>query len=68
VRVNKPSCSILPKATNRKIDLDFIFFSQDSLYELLEYGQIPPNLATEVLLQYDKAVNEALATRKASGQ
>jgi transcription initiation factor TFIIA small subunit len=63
VRVNKPSCSILPKATNRKIDLDFIFFSQDSLYELLEYGQIPPNLATEVLLQYDKAVNEALATR-----
>ncbi|XP_059086147.1 transcription initiation factor IIA subunit 2-like [Tigriopus californicus] len=36
---------------------------QDSLYELMQYGQIPPSLATEVLLQYDKAINEALNSR-----
>jgi len=36
---------------------------QDSLYELLQFGQIPPSLVSEVLVQYDRAVNEALANR-----
>ena len=33
------------------------------MYELLQYGQIPPSLVSEVLVQYDRAVNEALANR-----
>ena len=38
-------------------------YVQDSLFELLQYGQIPPSLVTDVLQHYDRAVNEALATR-----
>ena len=29
----------------------------------MQYGQIPPALAQQILLQFDKAVNEALGTR-----
>ena len=36
---------------------------QDSLYELMQYGQLPPALAQQVLLHFDKSVNEALGTR-----
>jgi transcription initiation factor TFIIA small subunit len=28
-----------------------------------QYGQITPGLAVKVLLQFDKAINQALATR-----
>ena len=41
----------------------FISFLQDSLYELMQYGQVPPSLASTVLLHFDKAINEALSTR-----
>ena len=41
----------------------FPAFRQDSLYELLQYGQVPASLVSEVLVQYDRAVNEALANR-----
>lgn len=30
---------------------------------MLQYGQITPQLAIKVLLQFDKAINQALATR-----
>ncbi|KAE8745594.1 Transcription initiation factor IIA subunit 2 [Frankliniella fusca] len=36
---------------------------QESLDELIQYGQITPQLAMKVLLQFDKAVNSALAAR-----
>ncbi len=36
---------------------------QDSLYELVQYGQIPPSLANDVLLHFDKSVNDALSSR-----
>ncbi|KYM82371.1 Transcription initiation factor IIA subunit 2 [Atta colombica] len=36
---------------------------QESLDELIQYGQITPQLAIKVLLQFDKAINQALATR-----
>ncbi|XP_011879266.1 PREDICTED: transcription initiation factor IIA subunit 2 [Vollenhovia emeryi] len=36
---------------------------QESLDELMQYGQITPQLALKVLLQFDKAINQALATR-----
>lgn len=36
---------------------------QDSLYELMQYGQLPPNLASEVLLHFDKSINAALSSR-----
>ena len=29
----------------------------------MQYGQIPSSLANQVLLQYDKSINEALASR-----
>jgi len=29
----------------------------------MQYGQITPQLAIKVLLQFDKAINQALATR-----
>ena len=30
---------------------------------MFQYGQITPQLAIKVLLQFDKAINQALATR-----
>ncbi|XP_073997090.1 general transcription factor IIA subunit 2 [Rhodnius prolixus] len=36
---------------------------QESLDELVQYGQIPTHLAAKVLLQFDKCINNALATR-----
>jgi len=30
---------------------------------IFQYGQITPQLAIKVLLQFDKAINQALATR-----
>jgi transcription initiation factor TFIIA small subunit len=36
---------------------------QESLDELIEMGQISPQLALKVLLHFDKAVNTALAQR-----
>lgn len=30
---------------------------------MLQYGQITPQLAIKVLLQFDKVINQALATR-----
>ncbi|EFN85582.1 Transcription initiation factor IIA subunit 2 [Harpegnathos saltator] len=36
---------------------------QESLDELIQYGQITPQLAIKVLLQFDKVINQALATR-----
>nr|CAG4638877.1 EOG090X0L7F [Cyclestheria hislopi] len=36
---------------------------QESLDELIQYGQITPQLALKVLLQFDRAMNNALATR-----
>ncbi|KAK0082324.1 hypothetical protein PV326_007234 [Microctonus aethiopoides] len=36
---------------------------QESLDELIQYGQITPQLAIKVLLQFDKAINQALANR-----
>jgi transcription initiation factor TFIIA small subunit len=35
---------------------------QESLDELIQYGQITPQLAIKVLLQFDKSINTALAT------
>ncbi|GFN83212.1 transcription initiation factor iia subunit 2 [Plakobranchus ocellatus] len=36
---------------------------QESLDEQIQLGQISPNLALKVLLQFDKAINQALANR-----
>ncbi len=36
---------------------------QESLDELIQCSQITPQLALKVLLQFDKAINNALATR-----
>lgn len=36
---------------------------QESLDELIQGGQITPQLALKVLLQFDKAINTALANR-----
>nr|ABM55601.1 transcription initiation factor IIA gamma chain-like protein [Maconellicoccus hirsutus] len=36
---------------------------QESLDELIQYGQITPQLAIKVLLQFDKTINNALATK-----
>ena len=36
---------------------------QESLDELIQCGQITPQLALKVLLQFDKAINQALANR-----
>ncbi|XP_062573886.1 transcription initiation factor IIA subunit 2-like [Saccostrea cucullata] len=36
---------------------------QESLDELISCGQITPQLALKVLLQFDKAINTALANR-----
>ncbi|XP_025081955.1 transcription initiation factor IIA subunit 2-like [Pomacea canaliculata] len=36
---------------------------QESLDELIQMGQISPQLALKVLLQFDKAINTALAQR-----
>ncbi|XP_064596492.1 transcription initiation factor IIA subunit 2-like [Liolophura sinensis] len=36
---------------------------QESLDELIQCGQITPQLALKVLLQFDKAINNGLATR-----
>ncbi|XP_046350360.1 transcription initiation factor IIA subunit 2-like [Haliotis rubra] len=36
---------------------------QESLDELIQCGQISPGLALKVLLQFDKAINNALANR-----
>jgi len=36
---------------------------QESLDELIQCGQITPQLALKVLLQFDKAINTALANR-----
>ncbi|XP_045183723.1 transcription initiation factor IIA subunit 2-like [Mercenaria mercenaria] len=36
---------------------------QESLDELIQLGQITPQLALKVLLQFDKAINLALASR-----
>jgi transcription initiation factor TFIIA small subunit len=35
----------------------------ESLDELTQYGQITPQLATKVMLQFDKSINTVLATR-----
>ncbi|KAI9579136.1 transcription initiation factor IIA subunit 2 [Glossina fuscipes] len=36
---------------------------QESLDELIQYGQITPALALKVLLQFDKCINNALSQR-----
>lgn len=36
---------------------------QESLDELVQYGQIPSPLANRVLLQFDKSMNTALSSR-----
>lgn len=36
---------------------------QESLDELVQYGQITPQLQVKVLLQFDKSMNHALSTR-----
>jgi transcription initiation factor TFIIA small subunit len=36
---------------------------QESLDELIQLGQITPQLALKVLLQFDKSINQALSTR-----
>eukprot|EP00099_Drosophila_melanogaster_P015617 NP_524467.1 Transcription-factor-IIA-S [Drosophila melanogaster] len=36
---------------------------QESLDELIQYGQITPGLAFKVLLQFDKSINNALNQR-----
>ncbi|KAI8425122.1 hypothetical protein MSG28_006968 [Choristoneura fumiferana] len=36
---------------------------QESLDELIQYGQITPALAVKVLLQFDKSINQALSNR-----
>ncbi|RZB54410.1 transcription initiation factor IIA subunit 2, partial [Asbolus verrucosus] len=36
---------------------------QESLDELIQYGQITPQLASRVLLLFDKSINMTLATR-----
>ncbi|XP_044744494.1 transcription initiation factor IIA subunit 2 [Coccinella septempunctata] len=36
---------------------------QESLDELIQYGQITPQLASKVVLQFDKSINQTLATK-----
>jgi len=36
---------------------------QESLDELIQYGQITPQLAYKVLLQFDRSMNKALAEK-----
>jgi transcription initiation factor TFIIA small subunit len=36
---------------------------QESLDELVQYGQVSPSLANRILLQFDKSMNNALSTR-----
>lgn len=36
---------------------------QESLDELIQFGQITPQLALKVLLQFDKSINTALNTK-----
>ncbi|KAB0796964.1 hypothetical protein PPYR_11025 [Photinus pyralis] len=36
---------------------------QESLDELIQYGQITPQLGSKVLLQFDKSINQMLASR-----
>nr|CAG4649029.1 EOG090X0L7F [Polyphemus pediculus] len=36
---------------------------QESLDELIQYGQITPQLALKVLLQFDRSMNKALAEK-----
>ncbi|ESO09277.1 hypothetical protein HELRODRAFT_73469 [Helobdella robusta] len=36
---------------------------QESLDELIQVGQITPQLALKVLLQFDKSINQALSNR-----
>lgn len=36
---------------------------QESLDELVQYGQITPQLQVKVMLQFDKSINHALSTR-----
>lgn len=36
---------------------------QESLDELIQYGQITPQLALKVLVQFDKSINTALSTK-----
>lgn len=36
---------------------------QESLDELIQYGQITPQLALKVLVQFDKSINAALSTK-----
>ncbi|CAO1425616.1 unnamed protein product [Diamesa serratosioi] len=36
---------------------------QESLDELISYGQITPQLALKVLLQFDKSINQALSNK-----
>ncbi|KOB72979.1 Transcription initiation factor IIA subunit 2, partial [Operophtera brumata] len=36
---------------------------QESLDELIQYGQITPALAVKVLLQFDKSINQALSSK-----
>ncbi|KAH3875718.1 transcription initiation factor IIA subunit 2-like [Dreissena polymorpha] len=36
---------------------------QESLDDLIQVGQITPQLALKVLLQFDKSINQALASR-----
>ena len=36
---------------------------QESLDELIQYSQITPALATKILLQFDKSMNTALASK-----
>ena len=43
--------------------MDMKTYLQDSLSELYDHGLIPPGLVSEVLVQYDRVVNEALANR-----
>ncbi|VVC29714.1 Transcription initiation factor IIA, gamma subunit,Transcription initiation factor IIA, gamma [Cinara cedri] len=36
---------------------------QESIDEMIQFGQITPTLGMKILLQFDKAINNALATR-----
>ncbi|CAH1733244.1 unnamed protein product [Macrosiphum euphorbiae] len=36
---------------------------QESIDEMIQYGQITPALGMKILLQFDKSVNNSLATR-----
>ena len=39
------------------------FLLQDSLFELVQYGQIPASLGAEVMKQFDLSINEALSAK-----